>query len=158
MTQQPNNRMEKRLNPKDVKPGDIITFIYFATVKDLAKGPLGDHSLSLKNLDNGNEFEVHGDALIEPAYSADRYLEEKPVSRTKMVKILEQSYNVPFTVVFIKQTGEERTLRGRMIGPVEYGRSLVEDLDIQSKENNREVDHRTLQSLIVNGKKYILKK
>ena len=37
------------------------------------------------------------------------------------------------------------------------GRSSVIDLDAPHGKNYRQIDHRTLESLIINNKKYILK-
>ena len=103
---------------------------------------------------------MNGADLIESAYSADRFTEESKVTKTEMATILMKSYHIPFTVTFVKQGGEERTLRGLLIEPEPVmGRSKVEDLDITGSKQSRFrlVDHRSLISLIVGGKKYILK-
>jgi hypothetical protein len=51
--------------------------------------------------------------------------------------------------------GEKRILRGHLIRKEAFmGRSMVVDLDIENTHNERQVDHRSLDYLIVRGKKY----
>jgi len=151
------NTTEKKTVPKDVKIGDLLLFAYYSKVEN--KTANGEH-LTLKNIDNGMDFEVHGSQLIETAYPADQFKEETSVNGTEMAELLTKSYNRPFTVTFVKANGEERTLRGRLVSiDTLRGYSLVEDLDIPYTENRfRKIDHRELISFITNGKKYTLKK
>jgi hypothetical protein len=118
------------------------------------------NKLHCNNLDTNTSFEVNGTELIEQMYSADRFLEEKKVTRTAMAEILMRSFNVPFKVEFIKADGKtKRTLRGRLVAPNNaMGRSQVEDLDKPVTDRYSQVDHRTISMLIVNGVKYTLKK
>ena len=75
-----------------------------------------------------------------------------------MAELLINARNIPFTVCFEKQNGEERVLRGRLIShEALLGRSSVEDLDLPAGDRTRLVDHRTLKFLILNGVKYVLK-
>jgi hypothetical protein len=140
-----------------VKNGHLMALVTYVKVADTRAG--GDH-LKVSNVDEGvREFEIHGRDIVESSYSADQYEEEKPVSKTKLAEILVNSHNLPFTVVFDKENGEERTLRGRLVHPEPLlGRSKVEDLDLPKTEHRlRLVDHRTIKSLTVNGVKYTLK-
>ena len=59
----------------------------------------------------------------------------------------------------MKQDGTERTLRGKLVKPEPLlGRSMVEDLDSDDKKNRlRQVDHRTINWLVVDGVKYTVK-
>lgn len=142
-------------NPIDVREGDLMAFTYYGKIDDA----MGEH-LRVTDLMDGKAFYVNGTDLIEASYSADRYEEEVKVTKTEMATILMKSYHIPFTVVFEKQNGEERTLRGILIEPEPVmGRSKVEDLDIIGGKQNRFrlVDHRSLISLIVGGKKYVIK-
>lgn len=140
--------------PGSVGIGDIMLFPYYAKVKRVAHIPVCQ--LLLENLDTGEEFQVQGDSLIETAKSADRYSETIKLPKTEVAQILVRLYNTPFTVVYVKANGEERTLRGRLVHPEPLlGRSQVQDFD---KGNAiRLVDHRTLVSLVANGKKYAVK-
>lgn len=78
-----------------------------------------------------------------------------------MVELLCDSPNRPLTVCFIKKDGSERVLRGKWIGQEKMmGRSFCEDLDItktDKEDGMREVDHRSIQWLVVDGVRYVLK-
>ena len=152
------------IDPAQVKKGHLMAFVYYAHVADV--NALGYHvsngvNLKVKGLDNNQgEFGVHGKELVQNAFSADVWAEEKSVNQTEMIEVLMRSYNRPFTVVFTKDDGvSERTLRGRLIEPDGLrGRSKVEDMDEPEGKRFRLVDHRTLKSLVVDGVKYSIKK
>lgn len=112
----------------------------------------------MHDADGMGAFSVNGQELIDRAFSADQYVTEERVTMTQAAEILISSYNRPLTVCFTKQGGEQRVLRGRLIKPEPLlGRSSVEDLDVKDGHRIRLVDHRTIQYLIVNGKKYVVK-
>lgn len=60
---------------------------------------------------------------------------------------------------FKKLKGENRTLIGYMVKSENgFGRSNVVDLEVETGQHNiRQVDHRSLNFLVVNNKKYIVK-
>lgn len=167
--------MERKTNktdPRQVKPGHIMTTINWVVVKDVSK----DGGVLLVDDINDPELtdiKIEGKDLIETCFSADLFAEEKKITRTEMAEILVTSYNRPFTVAFIKQddakaptarrkAGEDlavRVLRGMLISPEPLmGRSTVIDFDVEAEYKVRQVDHRTLQWLIVDGIKYVVKK
>jgi|ERR1051326_2598035 hypothetical protein len=152
--------VKQKLKVNDVEIGDIMASIEF--IKVISKS-ISTQTLFVKDLDTGLDFEIYGNELIGQSFSADRFFEERKVTRTEMAEVLSKSYNVPFTVVFQKAKGETRILRGRMVS-VEalMGRARVIDLDLPDTENptarQRLVDFRTLESLVVGGVKYTLKK
>lgn len=143
------------------KVGDVVAFIYYTKVKEVFHGDgyrTVNPSLNVTDLDRGEDFSVRGLSLIETGLSADNYSKVVEVTRTELAEKLTQSYNVPFTVVFTKQNKEKRKLRGRLIRPEPLlGRSKVEDLDIEKGNRERLVDHRTIESLIVNDTLYVVK-
>ena len=147
---------------KDVNKGDMMAFIYYGIVKDHVTSSNG-HSLSVSDVDNNREMGVNGTDLIESSFSADQFHEEVKVSKTKAAELLVSSPNRPLKVSFNKLDGTERVLRGRLIQPEPLlGRSMVEDLDIATlkdatKSRLRQVDHRTINWLIVDGVKYVVK-
>ena len=62
----------------------------------------------------------------------------------------------PFTVVFVKQNGEKRVMRAKFISTEPLlGRSIVSDLDDEFKI--KQVDHRTIESIIIDKVKYVHK-
>jgi hypothetical protein len=158
---------EKKLKAGDVGLGDVMASVEFFKVNNKI---VYSETITVTDLDTGLEFEIHGNKLIGQCFSADRFFEEKKVTRTEMAETLSKSFNIPFTVVFQKSgkgkgetKGEMRTLRGRLVS-VEalMGRARVIDLDLPNDGNptsrQRLVDFRTLESLIVGGVKYTLKK
>jgi len=148
--------MEKeKLDPRKVKRGDLMSFTYFGFIRDAYS--VRQTELVVEGLD-GDTFKVTGDSLIENASSADQYLKTKKVNKTEAAEILIASHNRPFTVCFTKADGSQRVLRGRLLRhePL-MGRSYVEDLEIKSGHPLRQVDHRNIVYLIVNGIKYTVK-
>lgn len=150
-------RKSNKIAASKVKTGDMMAMVYFVKVKSV-RGP---NEIYVEDLYHGtSDIEVRGKELIENSYSADQFTEEMKVSKTQAADILIHSSNRPLTVSFLKADGEERVLRGRLIKPEPLlGRSMVEDLDKPVTEKNRlrQVDHRTINWLVVDGVKYIVK-
>jgi hypothetical protein len=152
------DRKTNPVAPSKVKMGDMMAFTYYVKVRSVHQN--GDE-LVVEDLDNKNTpISIRGKDLVERAFSADQYSEEEKVGKTRAAEILVSSHNRPLTVSFMKQDGTERVLKGRLVKPEPLlGRSMVEDLEkMDSKDRVRQVDHRTLNFLIVDGVKYVVKK
>lgn len=147
-------RKHNKLDASTIQNNDLMAFVYFAKVKKATNG-----ELLVTDLDNSGDIQIRGKELIENSFSADRYTEEVKVSKTQAAEILVHSANRPFTVSFNKQDGSERVLKGRLVRPESLlGRSMVEDMEIaDAKDRIRQVDHRTLNYLIVDGVRYTVK-
>ena len=142
-----------QLDPQQVKNGDLMCFLYWGQV-DRCFSSATETCVSVTGID-GNKFDVRGNSLIRTAQSADQYHKVVRVTKTELAEVLISSHNKPFTVVFVKANGEERKMRGRLVRPEPLmGRSYVEDMDVKGL---RQVDHRNIKSLIVDGIKYVLK-
>ena len=143
-----------KLDTSKIEKNDLMAFVYWTKVKEP-----GSKQLLVNDIDNGGDIEIRGKELIENSYSADRYTQEVKVTRTNCAEILINAVNRPFTVCFDKQDGTERILRGRLVRHESLlGRSMVEDLDVaDAKDRIRQVDHRTLHWLIVDGTRYEVK-
>lgn len=155
MTMQLIRKWKETLKEKfmQAKVGDLMAFTYWARVERVY-----EDELYVTDVDNGNTFSVKGRVLIDVSKSADFFEKEEKVTRTKLAEMLIEAKNVPFTVCFNKQDGEERILRGRLLfHEALLGRSSVEDLDIKTGSRLRLVDHRTLKWLILNEVKYSVK-
>lgn len=152
----PQIAVVKPIDPKKVKKGDLMAMLTYVTV---TKSESNGAYLHVKNLDNGMDFRVDGADLVKDMKSGDQFADERMVTMTEAAEMLSTSYNTPFTVVFTKQKGEVRTLRGRLVKPEPLlGRSYVEDLDIDvSQHRVRLVDHREIISFTVNNIKYTVK-
>jgi hypothetical protein len=155
-----DERKTHKTDPTKVKKGDLMSFTYYVKVKsvDLSRNEMMVEDL----LFGGQEIQVRGKELIESSYSADQHAEEEKVSMTKCAELLVSSHNRPLTVCFDKKDGTERVLRGRFVGhEVMFGRSWCEDLDVKKTDKEdglRQVDHRTIKWLVVDGVKYTVGK
>src|SRR5690349_6503286 len=107
-----NEPIVKQVDPDACRNGDIMALVYFFRVKDNYNG----RELSVTDLDTGKDFNINGRDLIKNTFSADRFIgEPERITKTRAAEILISCHNVPFTVDFEKQDGDERTLRGRLI-------------------------------------------
>ncbi len=141
-----------KVDATKVKPNDLMAFVYWVKINSVtANGDLA----KVTNTEDGQIINFQGKALIENGFSADQYHEEQKVTKTKIAEMLISSFNRPFTVKFTKQDGTERTLRGKFLSAEHLlGRSNVIDLDSTEKNALRQVDHRTISSLILEGVRY----
>lgn len=160
------------VDPTAIKVGDLMAFTYYAVV--LGKEPrhvIGQvipvQALQLRHVGDAagiDTFEVTGESLIRAAHSADYAAEQRKVSKTEAAELLTRAHNRPLTVCFVKQDGNTRVLRGRLVSSEPLlGRSYCEDLDLTPDEAGRKggrlrlVDHRTISYLIVDGVKYVVR-
>jgi hypothetical protein len=143
----------------DVEVGHVMAVLHFVTVTQVQKNGR-DPILIVEDVSKNNsigEFRIEGKKLIEKCLSADLYAEEVFVSQTEVIKKLMASQNRPLTVKWTKKNGEDRTLRGRYVGEEALrGYSWCIDLD-EGGDAMKQVDHRTLQFLIVDGVKFTVK-
>jgi hypothetical protein len=145
-----------KTDPDKVKPDDILAIIQFVKVEQVhAQGA----QLRVRRLDeNRSTFDIRGKDLVVTLLSADQYQHEVQITKTRAAELLISAYNQPFTVIFQKENGELRTLRGRLVHAEPLlGRSKCEDLDLPLTEKGgrlRLVDHRTIQTLILGGTKF----
>lgn len=137
----------------EVKENDLMAIVTYVHVTRVGRDKLDVH-----DVDRNSDFQVIGDELVKSMYSADQYDDVQNTTLTAVAEKLSTSYNVPFTVEFVKKEGETRKLRGRLVKtePI-LGRCYVEDLDIKEAHKLRQVDNRTIISLIVGGVKYVVK-
>jgi hypothetical protein len=108
------------------------------------------------DMDNNEAVEIKGTQLVESLSSADLFDSTQKQSKTELAEILIGANVRPFTVVFVKQNGEKRTMRAKFISTEPLlGRSIVSDLDDEFKI--KQVDHRTIESIIIDKVKYVHK-
>jgi hypothetical protein len=143
-------------NPSKIKRDHIMSIVHYIKVTDIYPDT---YEFNGDDIDQPtNQMKVKGKELLERAYSADQFDTEEKISKTHAAELLVTAVNRPFTVCFDKTDGSERTIRGRLVKPEPLlGRSMVEDLDAPSNNRLRQVDHRTIHWLVVEGKKYIVK-
>lgn len=153
-------RKELTINASQVSVDQIVMVYHFAKVKQIYNHGRDNMKVLLEDLDFKTDlgepfqFQVDGKNLVEKCLSAEIYLEEISLPRTKIVDILTTLYNSPAKAEWVKKDGSTRVARFRYLGPIpQDGRSLVEDLD-KTENRNIEIDHRTLKWLITRGVKY----
>lgn len=138
---------------------DLMAFVNYVKVNQVLAG--GEELIVTDQDHNTRKIKISGKDLVENSLSADQFTETEKVTKTEAAEILISLHNRPFTVSFEKADGKERVLRGRLIKhEALLGRSMVEDLDESAsnpKGRVRQVDHRTINYLIVEGVKYIVK-
>ena len=144
-----------KINPNQIKIGDLMAIVHYVKIKNVIPH---NYELHTEDVDlPDHRMRIQGKELLEHAFSADQYIEEVKVNKTQAAEILINSLNRPLTVSFEKADGSLRTLRGRLIAPEPLlGRSMVEDLDVTDDHKLRQVDHRTINWIIVQGTKYVV--
>lgn len=151
------DRKINKVTPSKVKVDDLMAFVNYVKVNQVLAG---GEELIVTDLDhNTRKIKIAGKDLVENSLSADQSEETVKVSKTEAAEILISLHNRPFTVSFEKADGKERVLRGRLIKhEALLGRSMVEDLDESADKNRvRQVDHRTINFIVVEGVKYQVK-
>lgn len=133
-----------------MKKNDIVALFRYAKVKAV----FSPNHILVTDLETGNDFEINGKELVDDLFNATEVKETKVVSRTEAETQLVNVGHQPITVCFTKQGGDERVMKCKRVGDAHFGRSLVFDFDSGSM---KQVDHRTLKWLVVNGVKYRVK-
>lgn len=133
---------------------EIISFTVYATVDEKY-----DDGVVCNDIYTGTRYTIFGPTHYN-FKSADIFSRIENSNKTELAKKILNAGTDVFTVEFVKQNGENRTIRGRLVSDDSLmGRALVEDLDIplSTVSNIRQVDLRTLKSLIIRGVKYVVK-
>lgn len=136
----------------DIKSGEYIsTTMYLKVVSKTKDGVM------VKNT-QGQEFEVRGTNLLETTFkSASQFETTKKVTRTELAETLVNLGDQVFTANFDKQDGSNRTLVGYKVS-TENLMGRVNVVDLEATGNTlRQIDLRTIKSLIVNNVKYVVK-
>lgn len=133
---------------------EIISLTLYAEVHDKQL-----NKITCRDLDNDQVYELSGLNVLARVNSADVFGKIEQVNKTYMAEKLLDAGDKVFTVVFVKQDGNIRTLRGRLVQAEPLmGRAMVEDLDLNAAVSNiRQVDLRTLKELTISNVKYVVK-
>ena len=150
------DKVVNELDPKCVKPGDIIAFHLYTKVEKVEPNASGDLQIVVKNLEQDQMFTVTGEPLIQKGFSGNFVGEEIKLSRTKIIGILKDSPNKPIQIQFTKKDGTDRNMICRFLGTSDTGYAQVEEL-VETGPQLRQVDLRTMEWMIVEGTKYVVK-
>jgi len=137
-----------------IKENDIVCEMGYYKISKVS-----EDAITVLDLGGQKEYECPLDYFEEigNVWSADEFNHEEKCPITHVVEKLMGAGIRPFTVTFLKGDGVDRSLRGHFIKsePI-LGRSIVIDLDLPTN-NIRQVDHRSISSLILDGVKYVVK-
>lgn len=149
------------MDAKKVKAGDIVKIEYWTKVIGTGTTSKGDHILKVQDMyDPTNRFAVEGKDLIDTCVSADQFAKEEELTMTDLAKKFVYDCNkVPFCAGFFKDNGEFRIARGKRYEDDEHllGMSKYDDYDVQEDYRTRQINHRTIQFLIFENVRYVLK-
>jgi hypothetical protein len=139
------------MKANQIQPGNLMAYINWVRVVDAKP-----NELKVEDLDTHQEFLIRGASLIEKGMSADVFSSTKGATKTELAEILIGHKNTPMTVTYVKLNGEVRVVRCKWLSHESLmGRSMIWDFD---KGGLGQIDHRTIQSIIVDDVKYMLKK
>lgn len=148
-------RKQNPVDPSKVQQDEILMFTYYTKVSKIESN---GSKLGVFDLDVNREMAIVGAELVASSLSADQFSDIEKVSKTEAAQLLVYSAGKPFTVCFKKSDGTPRTIRGRLVKhEALLGRSMVEDLDKNPNDRLRQIDHRTIEFIVVEGVKYIVK-
>jgi len=150
------DKVINELDPTKVKKGDVVAF-HFYTIVEEVKNKDGDLCLVVKNIEQDQMFTVQGEPLIQKGFSGNFVEEEVTLSRTKIIGILKDSPNKPIQIQFVKKDGSDRNMICRFLATNDTGYAQVEEL-VETGPQMRQVDLRTMEWIVVEGTKYVVKK
>ncbi len=150
------DKIINELDPKAVRPDDIVAFHFYTKVVKIETGPQGQTQLVVKDLENDQLFTVQGEPIIQRGFSGNYVKEEVKMSRTKIIGVLKDSPNKPIQIQFTKKDGSARNMICRFLGTSDTGYAQVEEL-VETGPQLRQVDLRTMEWMVVEGTKYVVK-
>lgn len=135
--------------------GDIISYTpYYQYVRE--EGPY----VFVKD-QRGEEIRISKSIIEFETFNDRQYVEEVKLSRTELIRKLHDVGDTVFQVNFIKKNGDPRTMTCKMVSIENgFGRSNVIDMKLQfagESDTVRQVDHRTLNWIILKNVKYSVK-
>jgi len=147
-----------KCNAAELKVGDnLSTTVYYTVVEKLpGKTVVTDETGARVTISNG--------VLERESYSATQYTDEKKVSRTDAVKVLQNAGDTQFECEFTKKDGTKRRMVARrrpgVPGDTVFGRTeCIESVpgSTTGETQKRQIDHRTLASITWKRRKYTVK-
>jgi len=146
------------VNTDKIQKGEYLSEVQYYEVLAIGRNTqTGEKQVKVRN-QRGLEFFIDAGIVAEGMFSGVQFTTTEKVSQTRAAEILTEAGDTIFTVNFIKQSGEERTLTGyRLNSENLLGRSNVIDLAVTTGHNQRQIDHRTINWIILKNTKYVVK-
>lgn len=143
-----------RCDASKLRGGDYLSRTSYMSV---ARTTSYDKDISVKNME-GLEWSIDKKVVSKECYSASQFHDTIEVNRTTILEFFldPADYAVVRTVNYDKANGENRTMICYVLDiENNLGRSNVIDLEDNGKI--KQVDHRTINWLIMKGTRYIVK-
>ena len=144
----------QKCKSNELRVGDKLSTTVYYTVTEVQNG-------RVKVIDETGSTLTISNAIIErESFTAEQFDEEVKVSRTELVKALQNAGDTIFKAVFKKKNGERRRthrpsgsrVRRHMLWPHRGAR-----VPSGTKPQKRQIDHRTLEEVTIRNKKMKLK-
>jgi hypothetical protein len=140
-----------KLDFNKIKQGEKMSFTNYVTVDKIDK----KSEMIEVTAVNGSKFLVKGKELIEGFHSNSQFQKTEKLGMNALAEKLQTAGDKIFTVEYLKADKSKRVLTGHFLSSeANLGRSNVRDLEISTGNSMRQVDHRTIQSIIIDGTKY----
>jgi hypothetical protein len=138
---------------KKLKKGERLSFTNYVIVDKVNKR---DGSINVTT-STGQRIQILGEEIIKKFQSNTQHTKTKKLGKNALAEVLQNAGVKIFTVEFVTSKGDDRTLTGYYLSSeANLGRSNVIDLEATG-HNMRQVDHRTIKSIIIDGTKYVAK-
>ena len=142
-----------KVDPDALNVGDKLSRISYITVVEKKNG-----QTKVAN-ETGYSWWIGNDILRRECFGV-QFNEEEKVSRTELVRTLQQAGDTLFSATFKKKNGEKRVLVGRRKPGSDdtcFGRTVALECRNGEPPQERQIDHRTLVEVILRNKKRKLK-
>ena len=140
----------------DLEVGEhISTTVYYTVVTKM------DGKTTVKDSETGDTLVVSNAILERESYSALQHTSAKDVTRTDAVHVLQNAGDTVFKCIFTKKDGSKRVMIARRIpgipGDTCFGRTECFEIKEDGTTQRRQIDHRTLESILWKGVLYTVK-
>lgn len=138
----------------NVQPGEILNLKHFYKVVEHKVTSTGPVVLVQSVTDPNQLVEVSESLINQQFYSSDYVAEEVEIPLTQVEEVFLSAGDTIFSVLFKKQDGTSRLLKGTLTGKISLGRAQVIDCE---KNEVRLVDLREIDWVILQGTKFVVK-
>jgi len=144
----------QKCKANELRVGDKLSTTVYYTVTGIQSG-----RVSVVD-ETGSTLTISNPIIERESFTAVQFDEEVKVSRTELVKALQNAGDTIFKVVFKKKNGEARDMIARRVPGSDdtcFGRTEALECLQGTLPQKRQIDHRTLEEVIIRNKKMKLK-
>lgn len=141
----------------EVQTGEILNLNHFYKVLEHKVTKAGQVVLMQSTSDPSQVVEVSESLIDQQFYSSDYYTEEVETTLKEIEEIFLSAGESVFSVLFTKDDGSKRLMKGYLTDKISLGRAFVIDCEVEEGSKIRQVDLRTVEMLIYRGVKYVVK-